>query len=108
VSAAILLTNTSSASGWYHDALAACSAVCTPRGRVRFEKTDGTKAAPRYDSTFFFFGDDVAAFRAVFEPLGAVMSPARPAKIASGFGEDVAPLVEFRGADRALINNLEQ
>jgi DNA N-6-adenine-methyltransferase (Dam) len=73
VSAAVLLTNTSSASAWYHDALAACSALCTPRGRVRFERTDEVRTSPRHDSTLFYFGKDVAAFRAAFEPLGAVM-----------------------------------
>jgi DNA N-6-adenine-methyltransferase (Dam) len=76
VSSAILLTPTAR-TNWYHTALAASDAICIAR-KIRFEKIDGLPRVPSpYDSTIFYYGNKVAAFRAAFEPLGAVMSPTR-------------------------------
>jgi hypothetical protein len=70
-SSAILLMPTGRTNA-YHKALAASSAVCICR-RIKFEKADGPRLPNPFDSTLFYFGDDVTAFRKAFESIGAVM-----------------------------------
>jgi|GraSoiStandDraft_16_1057320.scaffolds.fasta_scaffold748186_3 phage N-6-adenine-methyltransferase len=72
VTAAILLTKSSTDTLWFHEAVTACAAVCYTRGRIRFEKAEGKPESPLQGSAFFYFGSDVAAFRKVFGDVGFV------------------------------------
>jgi ParB family chromosome partitioning protein len=66
VDAAIMLTHNYTDSSWFHLAANACQAICFTRGRIKFEQADGTVAAPTQGQAFFYFGPDVAVFRAAF------------------------------------------
>jgi ParB family chromosome partitioning protein len=74
---AILLTNNSTDTGWFHDAASKASAICFTRGRISFWKEDGEKAAPLQGSAFFFFGHGVAKFAKAFADVGLVVEVRR-------------------------------
>ena len=73
IDAAIMLTNNSTDTGWFHEALAASDAICFTRGRIKFYKDEGEKAAPLQGQAFFYFGDDVVGFVERFSGIGAVV-----------------------------------
>jgi phage N-6-adenine-methyltransferase len=77
VTVAILLTNAFPDTAWFHDAASVCSAMCFTRGRIRFEREEGPASSPPSGQCFLYFGADVPAFRAAFEPIGLVMVPSR-------------------------------
>jgi phage N-6-adenine-methyltransferase len=83
VTAAILLTHTSSSARWFHTALNSCDAICMPLGKRPFENEDGpARTSPPRASTFFYFGPDPARFRRVFGPIGAVRIQDQPGPMA--------------------------
>ena len=73
VESAILLTNNYTDTAWFHEAFSVCSAICFTRGRIRFESPEQEGAAPTQGQAFFYFGDDIDAFIAAFEPIGTVI-----------------------------------
>lgn len=75
VTAAILLVNTHTDTAWFHAAAVKCAAICFPRGRIKFVKSDGARGSPLRGQAFLYFGRDAAVFRRVFEPLGFVRPP---------------------------------
>jgi phage N-6-adenine-methyltransferase len=75
VTAAIMLTHNCTETRWFQEAAQACSVTCFPCRRIAFEKPDGPKASPVQGQTFFYFGDDVSAFRRVFGEFGHVGRP---------------------------------
>jgi phage N-6-adenine-methyltransferase len=75
VTAAIMLTHNYTDTAWFHELFSACSAICFTRGRVKFEKSDGSVAAPTQGQAFFYFGKDVKSFRRVFGGIGFVVTP---------------------------------
>ena len=48
------------------------AAFCGTRGRVAFEDMDGEKCAPTQGQVFFYYGDNVDDFRAVFGEIGFI------------------------------------
>ena len=75
--AAILLTNNNTDTIWFHKAASMASAICFTRGRINFYKPDGKISQPTNGQAFFYFGDDVAAFRRIFgESVGLVVEVA--------------------------------
>jgi phage N-6-adenine-methyltransferase len=84
VKSAILLVNNCTCTAWFHDAAAAASALCFPRGRIAFYGPNGETgdAGPRQGQALLHFGNDVAAFVQTFSELGFVAYPARtPARL---------------------------
>lgn len=73
VSAAIALTHNYTDTAWFHRLANACDAICFTRGRIAFESPSGEKAAPTQGQSFFYFGDNHAAFRSAFGSVGVVM-----------------------------------
>ena len=71
VTAAVLLTNNNTDTKWWHRAFAA-AAVCFTAGRIHFYKGDGGESQPTNGQTFFYFGEDVEGFAAVFTEFGLV------------------------------------
>ncbi len=67
-----MLTNNSADTAWFHMAAESADAFCLTRGRINFYKTGGETSAPTQGQTFFYFGDDVAAFAARFKDIGLV------------------------------------
>lgn len=71
VTEAIVLTNNSSDTGWFHDLLAASSVACLTKGRVSFYNTDAkAPGQPRQGQCFFYFGANSKGFAHVFSQFG--------------------------------------
>jgi hypothetical protein len=73
VSAAILLVHARTDAGWFHDALAVAPAICLTRGRISFERPDGTGDSPPVGSAFFYLGGQPGRFGAIFGEMGVVL-----------------------------------
>jgi hypothetical protein len=74
---AIMLTCSSTDTEWWHLALKHCAAMCFTRGRIKFvvDKNGNTPpGSPSQGQVFFYFGDDVAKFKAKFKTIGSVMT----------------------------------
>lgn len=72
VTEAVILTNNSSDTGWFHDLLSRYPA-CFTRGRVQFWRPDADVFGARQGQTLFYLGDDFEAFRFAFSGFGQVV-----------------------------------
>lgn len=72
VTEAIILTNNSSDTGWFHDLLSRYPA-CFTRGRIQFWRPDSDAFGARQGQTLFYLGNDFDAFRFVFSEIGQVV-----------------------------------
>lgn len=72
VTAAIALVNNATETEWFQALSAQASAVCFPKGRIRFWHPDKEDGHPLQGQALIYLGSDVAAFRAEFESLGSV------------------------------------
>jgi ParB family chromosome partitioning protein len=73
VKAAVALVNNGTETGWGQRLLAASSAVCFPKGRIRFIDPEGKPSgAPLQGQMVVYLGDNKIAFRAAFKPIGVV------------------------------------
>lgn len=72
VKAAITLTHNYTDTRWFQDSAAVASAICFPRGRVKFEGASGEVASPTQGQAFMFFGVDPSPFIHGFSDLGFV------------------------------------
>jgi phage N-6-adenine-methyltransferase len=70
---AVLLTNNSTDTSWFHRAAEKSSAVCFTKGRINFQKPDGSTSSPTNGQAFFYFGSKVQKFVDVFGKHGLVM-----------------------------------
>lgn len=70
---AIVLTNNSTDTAWFMDMARAGATVCFPRGRIRFQRPDGTMGrTPPQGQVFTYLGRNPASFACVFGELGFV------------------------------------
>jgi phage N-6-adenine-methyltransferase len=70
---AILLTNNSTDTAWFHLAAASAALICFTRGRIQFIGLDGDPyASPTQGQSFFYYGSDPEAFRSAFGAFGFV------------------------------------
>jgi len=72
VKQAIILTHNYTDTAWFHRAESVVSLICFTKGRVKFEKSDGTIAAPTQGSAFFYYGPHKMKFQQVFGRFGFV------------------------------------
>lgn len=72
VSEAIVLTHNYTDTAWFHLLESRASLICFTRGRVKFEKSDGTIAAPTQGQAFFYFGANTERFREEFDGYGFI------------------------------------
>lgn len=72
VTEAVILTNNSSDTGWFHDLLSRYPA-CFTRGRVQFWRPDSDTFGARQGQTLFYLGDEIATFVDVFSEFGQVV-----------------------------------
>jgi len=70
---AILLTNNNTDTSWFHNAAMECAAICLTRGRINFNKPDGSVSQPTNGQTFFYFGENVKAFANEFRQHGLIV-----------------------------------
>lgn len=68
----IILTHNYTDTAWFHMAEAEALFICFTRGRVKFEKDDGTIASPTQGSAFFYYGNDEGKFKNIFSQYGFI------------------------------------
>lgn len=73
IEAGVVLTNNNTDTSWFHNGASVASAVCFTAGRINFEKPSGETSSPTNGQAFFYFGDNVSAFRDEFSKHGMVM-----------------------------------
>jgi len=69
---AIILTNNSADTLWFHDLARTASAICFTN-RINFYKADDSTTSPTNGQTFFYFGDDKEAFTEEFKQYGMIV-----------------------------------
>lgn len=77
VSAAIVLTNDSTDTAWFHQLANASTAICFTRGRIRFVSPHGESGMPTQGQAFFYFGKDLPAFVEHFHDVGFIVEVRR-------------------------------
>ena len=73
VTEAIVLVNNATETGWFQGMLPLASAVCFPRGRVRFLDPEGNPGAPLQGQAVLYFGERRDVFAEEFGQFGAVL-----------------------------------
>ena len=71
ITEAVALVNNATETGWFQDLAAAASAVCFPRGRIKFWHPDRV-SAPLQGQAFVYLGPNPEAFVAEFATYGFV------------------------------------
>jgi phage N-6-adenine-methyltransferase len=71
VTEAVILTNNTTDTAWFHDLFSRYPA-CFTRGRVQFWRPDSTAHGARQGQTLFYLGDNFVTFRNVFSEFGLV------------------------------------
>jgi DNA N-6-adenine-methyltransferase (Dam) len=81
VSEAVVLTNGAIGTAWFNDLLAAATAVCLVRDRIRFLDASGREApnGPTIGQVLFYLGPRLAEFAEHFLPIGSIAIPYRSA-----------------------------
>ena len=70
----IMLTHSSTDTEWFHLALKHCAAFCHKLRRIHFLDPEGNETVPQQGQTFFYFGNNIAKFKAEFETIGFVVT----------------------------------
>lgn len=74
VAQAVVLTNNSTDTAWFHRLLEQSDLVCLTRGRVKFWGPDGSAATgARQGQAIFYLGDNPDGFRQHFGKFGAIV-----------------------------------
>ncbi len=71
--AAIVLVNNATETAWFHRMCERASAICFPRGRVRFWGPEGRRGAPLQGQALIYVGDDPEHFGERFAEFGLVV-----------------------------------
>jgi phage N-6-adenine-methyltransferase len=67
----IALINNGTETGWFQNAASKCSAVCFPRGRIRYLTADlSSSNGPLQGQAILYFGDNREVFLSSFERIG--------------------------------------
>lgn len=75
VTAAILLVNNATETGWFQLAATQAAAICFPKGRIRYLDSTGRQAnTPLQGQAFLYFGSDADVFQSVFKRFGLVVT----------------------------------
>jgi len=73
INQSIVLTNNNTDTSWFHLAASVATAICFTKGRINFDKRDGSTSSPTNGQSFFYFGDDLAGFTKEFSQWGLVV-----------------------------------
>lgn len=66
----IVLVNNATETGWFSELAGAASAVCFPRGRIRYNSKTRESLAPLQGQAFLYFGGGRERFLQVFSEIG--------------------------------------
>ena len=72
ISQMIILTHNYTDTEWFHEAEFQAKLLCFTKGRIRFEKSDGTLASPTQGQCFFYYGNNHKGFKEVFKQFGFI------------------------------------
>lgn len=72
VTEAVVLVGNSTETRWFQKLAGACSAICFPRGRIKF-RHHGKLSSPPGGQAVHYFGPNAATFREVFAGFGFVV-----------------------------------
>jgi len=73
---AIMLTSAATDTKWFHSLAKASKAYCLTSGRIKFIQPNGNEGkSPPHGHAFFYFGNNLSAFRTVFSSVGLVSEP---------------------------------
>jgi phage N-6-adenine-methyltransferase len=73
VTQAVLLTNNSTDTAWFHHAAASNALICFTQGRIQFIDPGGNRyLSPAQGQAFFYWGSRGRAFRSIFGAFGFV------------------------------------
>lgn len=70
---AIVLTNNSTDTKWFEQAVKYCNAICFTYGRINFYNSEQKKSSPTNGQSFFYFGRNKEKFNNVFKEIGFVV-----------------------------------
>lgn len=73
VTAGVVLVNNATETEWFRLMSEVATAVCFPKGRVRFWSPGGEDAAPLQGQAVLYAGDNLEAFRQAFSSFGVVL-----------------------------------
>ncbi len=73
VKSAIIITNNSTDTAWFHALLTAAGAVCLTRGRVKFYGPDGEGTGARQGQAIFYLGLRPSDFSEAFAAFGSIV-----------------------------------
>jgi phage N-6-adenine-methyltransferase len=90
VTEAVLLVHSRTDTAWFHEAASAAAAICFTRGRVRFQRPDGSGDAPPIGSAFLYYGSAPDRFVAGFGSIGLVFFNHASAAPAQQIGFEMA------------------
>ncbi len=73
---AIVLVNNASETSWYQDLAGFASAICSPKGRIKYRKPGGnTPGIPIQGQSLFYLGPNVERFAQYFSVFGIISYP---------------------------------
>ena len=71
---AVTLVNNSTESRWFQSLCGVASAICFPKGRVRFFRPNGEIGTPLQGQALIYCGSNPVKFKSVFMDFGLVVS----------------------------------
>lgn len=77
VTEAIVLVNNATDAEWFFDLALVASAICFPKGRVKFLAPGGEKGAPLQGQAVLYLGADIEAFAEEFAAFGTLVEVRR-------------------------------
>lgn len=72
ITEAIILTNNYTDTQWFHLIESVSSLLCFTKGRIKFEKEDGSIAQAMNGQTFFYWGENEKIFTEIFLEFGFI------------------------------------
>jgi len=70
---AIVIVNNATETQWFQKLLSVCTAVCFPKGRVRFHSINKKESGPLQGQAILYFGNNNDKFNKEFKKFGTIL-----------------------------------